>query len=55
MAMFKARAAGGDERFEKFGILCDFLQKSKGCSADVFVRMLLKIYNDYYQGFFNDK
>jgi hypothetical protein len=41
VAVFKARATCRYERFKKFGILGNFLQKSECSAAYIFVWMLL--------------
>jgi hypothetical protein len=41
VAVFKARATCRYERFKKFGILGNFLQKSECCAAYILVGMLL--------------
>lgn len=46
MTMFEAGAACGDEGFEEFGVLGDFLEKAESCAADVFIGVLLKAYQD---------
>ena len=41
--VLQAGAAGGDEGFEEFGVLGDFLEEAEGCAADVFVGVLLGV------------
>lgn len=41
VTVLETGAAGWDERLEKFGVLGDFLEESKGCTANVFVWVLL--------------
>jgi hypothetical protein len=42
VTVFKAGTAGWDQRFEKLGILGDFLEETKAGSANVFVGVLLQ-------------
>ena len=42
VTVFEAGSADGDEGFEDLYVFGDLLQESKGCTADVFVRVLLR-------------
>lgn len=43
MSVFQACAAGWNEGFQKFSILCNLLEKAKSRASNIFIWMLLRL------------